>query len=59
MKTIPTWILVEVQSGIPASVKAFQNETLAKREEVKLRASLNLENDETQVFQIEIPIEEK
>lgn len=58
MKTIPTWILVEVRSGIPASVKAFQNETLARREETTIRASLNLENDETQIFQIEVPIKE-
>lgn len=59
MKTIPAWILVQVKSGIPTAVKAFQNESQAKYEEERVRNTLNLENDETGVFQIEVPIEER
>jgi len=52
------WILVEVRSGIPISVKVFKEEELAEIEEKNVRGHLNLENDETGVFQIELPIEE-
>lgn len=46
------WILVEVRGGIPISVSAFSNEEQARTEETKLRETLNLENDETGVFEI-------
>jgi len=58
MNNNSAWILVEVRSGIPLSVKAFANRNLAEIEETKIRENLNLENDETGIFQIEIPREE-
>lgn len=57
MKNEITWILVEVRSGIPVSTRAFPSEALAKAEEAKLREMLNLENDETAVFEVKIPKE--
>ena len=51
------WILVEVRSGIPLKVKAFTEKELAIVEETKIREQLNLENDETGIFQIELPKE--
>jgi len=50
------WALVEVRSGIPVSIETFQNEQHAEEKELKLRKSLNLEKDETGVFQINIDI---
>jgi hypothetical protein len=54
MKSKSTWILVEVRSGIPISARAFPSASLAKAEETKLREFLNLEKDETAVFQVDI-----
>jgi hypothetical protein len=48
------WILIEVRSGIPTSARAFQNERLARGQERKLRKHLNLDNDETGVFPVEL-----
>ena len=48
------WILVEVRSGIPLSAKAFTEKGLAETEERKVRVQLNLENDETGIFKIEL-----
>ncbi|MFZ5911573.1 MAG: hypothetical protein ACOYYU_16285 [Chloroflexota bacterium] len=59
MKTIPTWILVEVRSGIPTSVRAFQDEMLAKGEEKKLRNTMNLDDDETAIFEAAVPVEDE
>ena len=50
MNNYLTWILVEVRSGIPTSIKAFPTEKQAKEEESKLREKLNLDNDETAIF---------
>ncbi len=58
MNSDSVWILVEVRSGIPLSVKAFTNRNLAEIEETEIRENLNLENDETGIFQIEFPREE-
>jgi hypothetical protein len=52
------WVLVEVGSGIPVSIKTFQNKHLAEAKEIDLRKSLNLENDETGLFQLDIEIGE-
>ena len=54
MKNKSMWILVEVRSGIPLSAKTFFKEKLAKVEETKLRKTLNLENDETAIFEVEV-----
>jgi tRNA uridine 5-carbamoylmethylation protein Kti12 len=54
MKNKSMWILVEVRSGIPLSAKTFFEEKLAKVEETKLRKTLNLENDETAIFEVEV-----
>jgi hypothetical protein len=59
MKNKSTWILVEVRSGIPVSARAFPSELLAKAEETKLRKSLNLEKDETAIFQVDIQKEKR
>ncbi len=57
MNNNSAWILVEVRSGIPLSIKVFTEKELAEAEEKKVRKHLNLENDETGVFQIELPNE--
>ena len=54
MNNSMTWILVEVRSGIPVSVSAFSDEEQARNEEAKLRKPLNLQNDETGIFEIPI-----
>jgi hypothetical protein len=59
MKSKSTWILVEVRSGIPVSARAFPRASLAKAEEAKLRELLNLEKDETAVFQVNIQKEKQ
>ena len=53
------WALVEVRSGTPVSMKTFQNRHLAEAEERELRKNLNLDNDETGVFQLDIEIGEE
>ena len=57
MKSKHVWILVEVRSGIPVSVKTFFDEKSAKNEESNLRKTLNLENDETAIFETKISVE--
>jgi hypothetical protein len=49
------WIVVEVESGIAVDAKAYRTETSARRRFSGRRRSLNLEEDDIQVFQIEIP----
>lgn len=46
------WILVEVRSGIPTSVKLFREKRKAVLHEKIIRSGLNLENDETAIFKI-------
>jgi hypothetical protein len=47
-----SWVVVEVRSGIPLSVKAFSKYELAEEYSEKLRENLNLDNDETGIFPI-------
>ena len=49
-----SWVVVEVRSGIPVSVKAFPQHKLAEEYSEKLRENLNLENDETGIFSINL-----
>jgi len=51
------WILVEVRSGIPASVEVFTDRQLAEIRESRLRKKLNLDNDETGIFPVKVKIE--
>ena len=46
------WAVVEVNSGIPADVKVFSTYELAEEYTESLRKNLNLDNDETGVFEI-------
>ncbi len=50
----PVWIVVEVRSGIPVAVKAFSSYESADEFSEMLRKSLNLDNDETGIFQIDL-----
>jgi len=53
-KTDVIWVVVTVQSGIPASVEAFNSAKDAHNREVAIRADLNLDNDETGIFEFRI-----
>ncbi len=48
-----SWIVVEVQSGIPVSVRNFPDYESADHYSEILRRKLNLEDDETGIFEIE------
>ncbi len=48
------WVVVEVNSGIPADVKAFPTYELAEEYSETLRTKLNLDNDETSIFEIDL-----
>jgi len=48
------WIVVEVRSGIPVGVKAFSNYDSANEYSESLRKNLNLDNDETGIFEIHL-----
>lgn len=47
------WLVVEVRSGIPVSVKVFKELKLAEEYSEEIRKSMNLENDETGIFLVE------
>ena len=49
-----SWIVVEVHSGIPVRIKAFTDYETAEKYSETLRNNLNLENDETGIFQIDV-----
>lgn len=49
-----SWVVVEVRSGVPVSVKAFFEYETAEEYSETLRKSMNLENDETGVFPINL-----
>ena len=51
------WIVVEVHSGIPVDVKAFQNQEIAMEHLETLRKNLNFNNDEVGIFKIDFPCE--
>ncbi len=48
----PIWILVTVQSGIPAEVEAFTNKKQAFVRGKVVRRDLNFDNDETGLFEV-------
>lgn len=48
------YIIVEVQSGIPVEAKAFRYERSAIKHEKLLRKHMNLDNDETGIFEVKI-----
>lgn len=55
-KNQENWVVVEVRSGIPVSVKLFSDQESAKTFEKKLRSQLNLESDETGLFSVDVTI---
>jgi hypothetical protein len=48
------WIAVKVERGFPTKVKAFYTETAALKQERIWRKQMNLDYDETGVFQIKM-----
>ena len=50
-----TWIVVEVNSGIPVDIKAFSNHDVATNYLESLRQSLNPDNDEAEIFKVDLP----
>ena len=50
------WVVVEVRSGIPVSAEAFSDYRLAEEYSEKLRNDMNLENDETGIFSINLEV---
>lgn len=52
--TKPTWIVVEVNSGIPVGVQAFSNQDTAINYLESLRENLNPDNDEAGIFEINL-----
>ena len=55
--TKSAWIVVEVRSGIPIEVKVFSNKENATGYIKSLREELNLENDETGIFEVDLPLD--
>jgi hypothetical protein len=53
-KPLPLWIVVQVESGIPVLAEPFYNMESAQEREQFLRMHMNLENDETGIFEIQI-----
>ena len=49
------WIVVEVQSGIAVDAKPYRSEAAATRRTAALRRSLNPEDDDIQVFAVQLP----
>ena len=52
--TKSSWIVVEVNSGVPVEVKAFSNQDVATKYLEDLRQRLNPDNDEAGIFEIEL-----
>ena len=48
------YIMVEVQSGIPVSIETFKTIKEAQRREKTIRSEINLESDETGIFEISV-----
>jgi hypothetical protein len=48
------WVVIEIQGGIPVDLKAFREKTSASKYEEERRAKLNLEEDETAIFQVSL-----
>lgn len=51
------WVIVLVESGIPTFVEAYRDEETARRREEFLRKDINLDYDETGVFEVEIAVQ--
>ena len=57
-KNSPTiWVVVLVQSGIPALVEAYLTESEAAIREQSLRNAMRLDYDEAGVFEVDIGVE--
>ena len=48
------WVVVEVRSGIPVAVQMFSDSESANQYTDSLRQTLNLENDETGIFRVNL-----
>ncbi|MEA3311056.1 MAG: hypothetical protein U9Q76_02420 [candidate division WOR-3 bacterium] len=48
------WVVVEVQSGIPVTVEAYRNQKIAQAREQTLRNEINSEDDETDIFEVQV-----
>ncbi|MBD3286716.1 hypothetical protein GF359_08930 [candidate division WOR-3 bacterium] len=53
-RTDVVWVVVEVQSGLPVVVEAYRNKSDAQIREGFLRADINPNNDETDIFEVQI-----
>jgi hypothetical protein len=53
-KTGTIWVVVTVQSGIPTSAEAFNDAKGANNREAIIRDKLNLDNDETGIFELRL-----
>ena len=49
------WIVVEVMSGVPASVNAYGKYSQARRREKWLRQRMNPDYDEVGIFSVRVP----
>lgn len=49
------WIVVEVESGIAVDAKAYSSESAAVRRMSRRGKTLNLQDDDVQVFQVHVP----
>ena len=54
-KSKPLWVVVKVESGIPASIQAFRSIKSARRCERRLNMDLREDYDATGVFEVQIP----
>jgi len=50
----PFWLVVLVESGIPASAEAYRSRRSAKRRERQLWKDMNENDDAVGVFQVEV-----
>jgi hypothetical protein len=48
------WVVVKVESGIPVMVEVYRDKQSAEMREQSLRKCMHPENDETDVFEIQI-----
>jgi hypothetical protein len=48
------WIAVKVERGFPATVKCFRTEKSALEEEETWRKDMNMDYDETGVFEVSL-----
>ena len=50
----PLWIVVKVESGIPVTVEAYRDRLSAEMQEQAWRERMNPDNDETEVFEVQM-----